>query len=108
MSTIDEQIEDTKAELNKLEFIKQKHENSLIVHVMKIFAESGCCDWTDQNIHRLTFKEDNFNFGDGVRIGFPSKWSLFEITYDLHKAGLKVEQISWGRDENFMLVGVGD
>ena len=105
MTSIDEQIEDNEAERKKLEYLKNKEENGLLPRVMRVFAQASCCSWVDQNIHRLVFEEETFHFGEGVRIGFPDKWSLFGVTYDLHKAGFKVEQISWGRNENFMLVG---
>ena len=104
MASLDEQIKENREECRRLEYLKNKEENGLLPRVMRVFAESGCCDWTDQNMHRLVFNEDTFHFGDGIRIGFPRKWSIFDLTEDLHKAGFKVEQISWG-EENFMLVG---
>jgi len=105
MASLDEQIKENREECRRLEYLKNKEENGLLPRVMRVFAESGCCDWTDQNMHRLVFSEDTFNFGDGIRIGFPRKWSIFDLTEDLHKAGFIVEQISWGGEENFMLVG---
>jgi len=104
MASLDEQIHKNELENMRLKALKNKEENGILARVMRVFAESDCCDWTNQNLHRLVFKEESFYFGDGIKIGFPREWSLFGITQDLHKAGFSVEQISWG-EENFMLVG---
>lgn len=108
MASLDEQIKENREECRRLEHLKNKEENGLLARVMRVFAESACCDWTNQNIHRLVFNEESLVFGDGIRIGFPRKWSLFGLTKDLHKAGFNVEQISWGEEEHFMLIGEQD
>jgi hypothetical protein len=104
MASLDEQLKENELEHMRLQTLKNEKETGLLARVMRVFAESACCDWTNQNIHRLLFEEESLVFGDGIRIGFPRKWSLFGVAQDLHKAGFNIEQISWG-EENFMLVG---
>ena len=108
MASLDDQIHKNELEHMRLKALKNKKENGILARVMRVFAESACCDFSGQNLHRLVFNEESFVYGDGIRIGFPRKWSLFGITQDLHKAGFNIEQISWGDEKNFMLVGEQD
>ena len=48
MASLDDQIKKNREECRRLEHLKNKEENGLLARVMRVFAESSCCDWAER------------------------------------------------------------